>query len=64
LQPFRTASATKSNARATGTSRCPSDRSDATSASPGRARVEHVFGAIEQMGGKLLRTIGQERANV
>lgn len=28
-----------------------------------RARVEHVFGAIEQMGGKLLRTIGQSRAN-
>lgn len=28
-----------------------------------RARVEHVFGAIEQMGGKLLRTIGQARAN-
>jgi len=24
-----------------------------------RARVEHVFGAIEQMGGKLLRTIGR-----
>jgi len=28
-----------------------------------RARVEHVFGAIEQMGGKLIRTIGQARAN-
>jgi len=28
-----------------------------------RARVEHVFGTIEQMGGKLLRTIGQARAN-
>ena len=28
-----------------------------------RARVEHVFGAIEQMGSKLLRTIGQARAN-
>ncbi len=28
-----------------------------------RARVEHVFGAIDQMGGKLLRTIGQARAN-
>lgn len=28
-----------------------------------RARVEHVFGAIEQMGGKLVRTIGQSRAN-
>ena len=28
-----------------------------------RARVEHVFGAIEQRGGKLLRTIGQVRAN-
>ena len=28
-----------------------------------RARVEHVFGAIEQRGGKLLRTIGQARAN-
>lgn len=27
-----------------------------------RARVEHVFGAIEQMGGKLVRTIGQARA--
>lgn len=28
-----------------------------------RARVEHVFAAIEQMGGKLIRTIGQVRAN-
>ncbi len=28
-----------------------------------RARVEHVFAAIAQMGGKLLRTIGQARAN-
>jgi IS5 family transposase len=28
-----------------------------------RARVEHAFGAIEQMGGKLIRTIGQARAN-
>ena len=28
-----------------------------------RARVEHVFGAIEQMRGKLLRTIGQAQAN-
>lgn len=28
-----------------------------------RARVEHVFGAIEQMGGKLIRTIGQARAD-
>ena len=28
-----------------------------------RARVEHVFGAIEQMGGKAVRTIGQSRAN-
>lgn len=28
-----------------------------------RARVEHVFGAIAQMGGKLIRTIGQARAN-
>lgn len=28
-----------------------------------RARVEHVFGAIMQMGGKTLRTIGQARAN-
>ncbi len=28
-----------------------------------RARVEHVFGAIEQMGGKLLRTVGRARAN-
>lgn len=28
-----------------------------------RARVEHVFGAITQMGGKLIRTIGQARAN-
>ena len=28
-----------------------------------RARVEHVCGAIDQMGGKLLRTIGQARAN-
>jgi IS5 family transposase len=28
-----------------------------------RARVEHVFAGIEQMGGKLLRTIGQARAN-
>lgn len=28
-----------------------------------RARVEHVFAAIHQMGGKLLRTIGQARAD-
>lgn len=28
-----------------------------------RARVEHVFGADGQMGSKLLRTIGQARAN-
>lgn len=28
-----------------------------------RARVEHVFAALEQMGGKLLRTIGQARAD-
>lgn len=28
-----------------------------------RARVEHVFASIEQMGGKLIRTIGQARAN-
>ena len=28
-----------------------------------RARVEHVFGVIEQMGGKLLRPIGQARPN-
>jgi len=28
-----------------------------------RARVEHVFGAMHQMGGKLIRTIGQARAN-
>lgn len=28
-----------------------------------RARVEHVFGTIAQMGGKLIRTIGQVRAN-
>ena len=28
-----------------------------------RARVEHVFAAIEQMGGKLIRTIGQARAS-
>ena len=28
-----------------------------------RARVEHVFGAMNQMGGKLIRTIGQARAN-
>jgi IS5 family transposase len=28
-----------------------------------RARVEHVFAAIEQMGGKMIRTIGQARAN-
>lgn len=27
-----------------------------------RARVEHVFGAMEQMGGKCIRTIGQARA--
>ena len=26
-----------------------------------RARVEHVFGAMNQMGGKLIRTIGQAR---
>lgn len=29
-----------------------------------RARVEHVFGAQEQMGGHLVRTIGQARATV
>ena len=28
-----------------------------------RARVEHVFGSIAQMGGKLIRSIGQQRAN-
>lgn len=28
-----------------------------------RARVEHVFGAMAQMGGKLIRTIGQVRAD-
>jgi IS5 family transposase len=28
-----------------------------------RARVEHVFAAIAQMGGKLIRTIGQARAD-
>lgn len=28
-----------------------------------RARVEHVFAAIEQMGGKMIRTIGQARAS-
>lgn len=28
-----------------------------------RARVEHVFASIDQMGGKLIRTIGQARAN-
>lgn len=28
-----------------------------------RARVEHVFGGIAQMGGKLIRTLGQARAN-
>ncbi|WP_434662408.1 IS5 family transposase [Paraburkholderia sp. A3BS-1L] len=28
-----------------------------------RARVEHVFATIEQMGGKLIRTIGQARAS-
>jgi len=28
-----------------------------------RARVEHVFGAMQQMGGKLIRSIGQARAN-
>jgi IS5 family transposase len=28
-----------------------------------RARVEHIFGAIEQMGSKTIRTIGQARAS-
>jgi len=28
-----------------------------------RARVEHVFGAIDQMKGKAIPTIGQSRAN-
>lgn len=28
-----------------------------------RARVEHVFASIEQMGGKLIRTIGKTRAS-
>ena len=27
------------------------------------ARVEHVFDSLEQMGGKLIRTLGQARAN-
>jgi IS5 family transposase len=31
--------------------------------SKSRARVEHVFAGIEQMGGKMVRTIGQARAN-
>ena len=28
-----------------------------------RSRVEHIFGGIEQMGGKCIRVIGQQRAN-
>lgn len=28
-----------------------------------RSRVEHVFAGIEQMGGKCIRVIGQQRAN-
>ena len=28
-----------------------------------RARVEHIFAGMEHMGGKLIRTIGQARAN-
>jgi IS5 family transposase len=28
-----------------------------------RARVEHIFASIEQMGGKMIRTIGQARAD-
>jgi IS5 family transposase len=28
-----------------------------------RARVEHVFAAIEHMGGKMIRTIGRARAD-
>ncbi len=28
-----------------------------------RTRVEHAFAAIEQMGGQLIRTLGQARAN-
>jgi len=28
-----------------------------------RARVEHVFASVDQMGGKLIRTVGQARAN-
>ena len=28
-----------------------------------RARVEHVFATMEQMGGKMIRTIGQARAD-
>jgi IS5 family transposase len=28
-----------------------------------RSRVEHIFGSIEQMGGKCIRVIGQQRAN-
>ncbi len=33
-------------------------------ARPHSYRIRHVFAAIEQMGGKLLRTLGQARANV
>ena len=29
-----------------------------------RARVEHVFAALEQMGGKVLRSIGLARATL
>ena len=28
-----------------------------------RARIEHVFAGMEQMGGKLIRTLGQARAD-
>jgi hypothetical protein len=46
------------------TTHCPNANSGATyEIAKVRARVEHVFGAVEQMGGKCIRTIGQARAD-
>ena len=53
-----------SSAKASGTSRCRPASSDVTSGLPRRVRVLSIrFAAIAQMGGKLVRTIGQARAN-
>ncbi|WP_338107520.1 transposase [Acidithiobacillus caldus] len=62
--------ARRSNAKRSRANRFLPARSDETGALPNcqriakvRARVEHVFAAITQWGGKRIRTIGQARAN-